>query len=431
MLAGDPFFSAALAQSGFDLSLRVDTSGEHVLRLVDTNSGDVVAQTPIDAITGPVLIVGSDHGDVLRIDVAPSYLRERVPGGVAFEGRAGSDRLRGPSADVSWYVTATNRGSIDGDDDVATAEILFNGVENLSGAALNEDTFVVLGSAGIDGEIDGGFGGFDSLAFQGGSFQSVAYSATGPDSGTIDRDAVRITYAGLEPILDLADIADLVIDTGDRDDRARLTDNGKTLTLAPSGFKSFETVVFKKPTNSLTITLGDDIGIPLFSRDVLTIDAVDLSGVAVTVNGQKGVDEVAFAGNLTCGNLTVNAETIAVNKGVVVSAADITLHAADTRGRSADPDTFPLADVDAAVRIDGGTLLGNDITLRADASLVSDVSNVPGVPAASLVACVSAEVAVTGNATITAAGLFTAKATSSVNATVNATPAATANAEIA
>ena len=113
-------------------------------------------------------------------------------------------------------------------------------------------------------------------------------------------------------------------------------------------------------------------------------------------------------------------------ESVVVTAGDITLNAVAAVGTLVTPDTLPVANVTASVSVNGATLTGDDITLNAAAALVSSVANLAPSPAAGLLANMSADVAVTGNSTITAAGAFTATATSNVNSTVlaNAVPGA-------
>ena len=56
-------------------------------------------------------------------------------GHVRVTGSSGEDTLAGPAADTIWNVTGHGSGSVAG----AT----FTGIENLSGAADNEDTFIV------------------------------------------------------------------------------------------------------------------------------------------------------------------------------------------------------------------------------------------------------------------------------------------------
>ena len=94
-----------------------------------------------------------------------------------------------------------------------------------------------------------------------------------------------------------ASLPDVGLLGDDLDDRATLTDNGSSLTLAPVGlFLTFESVTFNNPTNSLTIDLSGDLGVPFFSKDVLTINSFDIAGVDLIVDGEDGKDEVIVSG---------------------------------------------------------------------------------------------------------------------------------------
>jgi hypothetical protein len=343
---------------------------------------------------------------------------------VIFDGGAGEDTLRGTTGDTAWTISGANSGFADA--------VSFSNVENLRGAANNDDTFTLLAGGSLSGVLDGGAGGFDTLILGGGTFGSIVYTATGPQSGTIARDTDVVSYVGLEPIVDNTVTANRVITTSDLTDNARLSDLGTQLKLESVGVPTFESITFAKPTNSLTVDLGGDLGIPL-TADQLEIQTLTLNADLI-VNGQAGQDAVTITGDLDLGGnpLTVNAEQITVNPGVAVNAGNITLNAVAADGTLGTPDTLPLANVAADVDINGATLNGNDINLTASAALVSSVTNpLPNVPTAALAANLSAEVNVHGNSTINAAGLFSAHAESNVNSTVVAAPATGALGEIA
>ena len=157
------------------------------------------------------------------------------------------------------------------------------------------------------------------MVLDGGTYDSVVYTATGPDSGTIDRDGDAITYVGLEPIFDNSSAVDRIIRTSDFDDIATLTDNGTTLTLGSvSLIPTFESITFNKPSNSLTINLGDDPDISL--KDILFIKSFDVTGVDLIVNGEDGDDMVFFDGFVNAGNVSVNAENIHVMEDAKINA---------------------------------------------------------------------------------------------------------------
>ena len=400
--------------SALDASLRLaETDGGQQLQLLDNLSGAILGQQALNADV-EITIQGGQLDDALLVDLDTALVKHAVR--VTFEGGVGSDTLKGAAGDTAWTVAGRNAGS--------AGVVTFNDVESLLGASGNQDTFTVTGSGSLSGLLDGGVGGFDTLVLDGGAYSSIVYAATGPDSGTIERDADLLRYAGLEPIFDNASATDRVIRTSNNTDNARLTDLGAQLTLASTdAIPTFESITFIKPTNSLTINLGGDFGIPVISdTDRLDIQALNLSA-ALIVNGEGGLDEVTISGNLALGAnpLAINAEGIIVG-GVSVAAGNIAFNAVAAVGSVPAPDALPFANVAAFIRIEGATLTGGNIALNASANLVSSVVNLPTLPAAALVANVSATVAVTGAASIIASGTFTANATSNVVATVTATP---------
>jgi hypothetical protein len=251
LLSGDPLVYAAQADEAFDLTLKLVQEGSApLLQLVDNRGADfpLLASAALTE-TSAVMITGSDLDDTLRIDAdlaagVGSLL-------ISFDAGAGDDTLRGPGTDVTWQITAADAGRVAG--------VEFTGVENLAGAADNRDEFVLGASASLSGLLDGGPRGFDTLVLDGGTFGSVSYAASGPDSGTIDRDGQRLAYRGLEPIFDNLSVAERVIRTSDFADRARLTDLGTELRLESlDGLQTFEGITFAEPSVSLTINLGDN-----------------------------------------------------------------------------------------------------------------------------------------------------------------------------
>ncbi|HET9217460.1 MAG TPA: LEPR-XLL domain-containing protein, partial [Terriglobia bacterium] len=451
-----------------DLTLRVaDVGGNNTLQLLDTATSAVVASESLANIDGSsgygARIDAGGFDVILRID--ESIELAGVAGGVIFAGGDGvsslvgagranfwevagvgsgevgivsftgvenlfggddDDTLAGPQGDTIWDITGAGEGTVAG--------MHFSGVENLQGSSDNEDTFVIGEDGSISGVVDGGAGGFDTLVLDGGTFQSVIYTATGPHSGSIVRDGDVLQYDGLEPITDNANVVDRVVGTSSVDDLAFLTDNNDgTLTLVDtSSTPAFEQITFAKPSNSLTINLSSDSGTPL-SVDVLTINSFNTPGIDLIVNGDGGRDVVNFIGAVNARNLTVNAEVISVTSAVTATA-DILLNAADSLGTVPAPDTnntpLPLL---ASVIVDGGSLVANDITLTATTSLVSEVTTqVVGQPGVyGLIAGLISEVAVQGNAIVSATGTFTAQAFSNVDALVEGTPVLTGTDESA
>ena len=138
LLAADPFYSAELSATGVDLTLRVDNEvGEQRLKLIDSVDGSEVTSALLSEITNGARIVGSTFADTLRIEVDPSFMTGNISGELIFDGNTGIDTLIGPSTDTTWTITGDQSGNVGG-----AGGLEFSEVENLTGAADNEDTFV-------------------------------------------------------------------------------------------------------------------------------------------------------------------------------------------------------------------------------------------------------------------------------------------------
>lgn len=352
LLSADPLL-AYTAPDEADLLLRVDQDSDTpTLQLLEQSAASptVVAQLLLSqSATGQIVITGSSLNDALEIDESVFELDSLV---VLFDGREGSDTLAGPHADAPWAITLAGTGSLgnltfagvenllggagedtlggpaedttwnltgDGEGDVAG--FAFKGFENLVGAADNEDTFVIGAAGAISGVVDGGDGGFDSMVVEDGGFQTIAYVATGPTSGSVIRDGEAIVFTGLEPVWVANGAADVVVDLSATSDDAVMIQSGTDIAIAaaPPQGPTFESVTFTTPMNSLTVNLGDDDGvfpnlddfladfpvlgdITFVQGDVLTISGtVDLGSAAFTVNGDDGLDKVVFDGDFDAG----------------------------------------------------------------------------------------------------------------------------------
>src|SRR6185369_15602662 len=94
-------------------------------------------------------------------------------------GGGDADTLVGPSADTTWTISGSDAGQVSG--------VSFNGFENLTGAANNNDTFVVAPGGTLSGSIAGGAGGFDTLRIDG-QRGAVSTGAASASSGTVAVD---------------------------------------------------------------------------------------------------------------------------------------------------------------------------------------------------------------------------------------------------
>jgi len=319
-----------MAQADGAFTLRMDdVDGVATVRLMDTAQGLIVASaalTDIDGSSGAGVRVISSNYDV-RLTIDSSIVKANMAGGIAFEGGTGEDSLLGSSLDTIWTLMGEGSGQMSSNP--LWTGVSFTGLENLMGAADNEDTFVVQAGGGLAGVMDGGAGGFDSMVLDGGTFENVSYSASGPNSGHIERDGQRLNYDGLEPITDNSNTTNRVVTTSGDADTATLTQDGTSLTLATTaGFvPTFESITFNLPSTSLTVNLGGDQGVPFYNKDTLTVGTLDLGNLALIINGEDGNDEVTFAGNVTAGTIVVNAESITVNStinaGVLTFTAEV------------------------------------------------------------------------------------------------------------
>jgi Ca2+-binding RTX toxin-like protein len=293
LLSADLIHTAG-AGVALDATLRVmDEDGSSMLQLLDNGSGAILAAQALDQDIN-FTIRGSELNDSLRIDFNPAAFAQQI--NVRFEGGDGDDKLVGPAPNSTWIIDGENSGSV--------GPAIFTGVENLEGAADNEDTFVVRAGGSIGGLIDGGAGGFDSLVLEVGAHESAEYSMTGPDSGTVTLDGGVIRYAGLEPITTAGNAVNAVFNLTINPDTAVLGDDpavaGSSKLSSTSG--TFETVTFANPTASLTVNL-------LGGADSLTVNALDAAFDAdVTVNGGGDGDTVTVNAVTGTGNYRVNGD---------------------------------------------------------------------------------------------------------------------------
>lgn len=323
------------------------------LQIVDSNDPFHLLATQALADTGHVLIAGDGYDVDLTIDDSMPQLEV----GIFFDGGSGSNTLFGPGYDVDWHVTGPNAGDLRG-----PGYVSFYGVENLAGAADNEDTFYFGPAGTLSGVVEGGDRGFDSVVLDGGTFDVVRYKAFGPDSGALHRDADVITYDGMEPVTDNTNTTNRVFDgepsiaTQVRLFR-RASDNMLTIE-SDDDLHAFESVSFPDPSGSLTISLGFNAKGTDEHIHVDTLGACDFSLILDTGStnaNNDGEDTILFRGDITLQNghgLEATAETITINNGVSLSTSD----AAGTAG--------PI------------TLTGWDVTLETNARLLAEGSTV-------------------------------------------------------
>ena len=293
---------AVAVPSSWHIALAV--AGSHTLHFDDGTVvfGDLARA--LDLVTD-IAVTGTDGDDHLSISFRPLASGRAI--GVSFAGGAGSDTLAGPDHDARWTVTGVGAGALL----VGALQVDFTGVEHLSGAAANQDTFVLQG-AGHVGGVDGGAGGFDTLVLDGGGFSSIASTVSGPQSGTVVRDGLVTAYDGLEPITitpgSCSGVCTVsVTDTADH--QISVTSTGPdnvTVTFTDGSGES--TSITAAAAFDLTIagnTGDDEVTVGLLPAVVGTF-TVDGGGGSNTIVVTRDADMVLTATSLTVGTQVIN-----------------------------------------------------------------------------------------------------------------------------
>ncbi|WP_298261961.1 LEPR-XLL domain-containing protein [uncultured Litoreibacter sp.] len=225
----------------------------------------------------------------------------------------GNAELTGPQADVTWYIIGQDRAYVDG--------LFVSGVDTLTGADNNDDTFYFelnLGNTFADGgvndpwetidlpgrwsgEINGGAGGTDIIVQQGAVFSGPMAGSTG--SATINFETFN--YIGMEPTITVGGTV------GDDDFTLRATGTGAFEIIDGSGAR-FGGFTFNAGA-PLVVNLG-------FGDDTFSLGA-GLTGWSgsLTVRGDFGGDVIYMENDLNTrgGDIEMDAELIVVDGAVV------------------------------------------------------------------------------------------------------------------
>jgi hypothetical protein len=406
LLAANPLTYAAAAGTAIDLMLHLDQdSSVPTLQLID-NSGSiptVVAQQAL-ADTSQVVIAGSAYADRLIIDAS---VPTAVPVAFADTHDGDGDTLEIRGGDHTWTVTGANTGT--------AGNVTFAGVENLIGGPDNRDTFILNPGGSISGGIEGGAGGYDSLVIAGGTYASVAYSATGSDAGTITLDGTALSYKGLEPITDNTNTINRVFTGTSSADQIVLKDAASGGMTIESTSGTFESITFNNPTDSLTINAGA-------GDDTITVQSLDAAFAAdLTITGDAGKDAVTINGALSLPghDVAITAESINVNAGITTGTGNITLNAEAV-------DNTVLGDAQAQILINNATLSGGTIDISANSSVTATASLAFTLPANLALIDVQSDalVSITGSSRIESTGAVTISATSTTTTTALSTAVA-------
>ena len=322
------------AADGSSHTISAAVSGTEISVTIDGTS-----QSQAISSVSSLTVTSGDGNDSFTIDA--SLGSTGIP--IAFDGGAGVNTLNGPSSDTTWTVTGANSGT--------AAGVAFSNFQNLTGAANNKDTFDVQRGASVSGVVDGGPGGYDTLAV---TATAVVSTPTGTQSGIVVADGSTITYAGLEPV----DLTASSVTVNGRDSSGDLKKDLMKVSL------SGPQIVIDDYDPTGTVNLDT---LALSEHQVFTIAGT----TSVTINGGAGIDTVEFLAadyELSGISLTVNAETIKVDDGTTLNlgAGDLAFNAAlvDDGFSLLGITTTGLPD-DATIDLNNATIVAHNVSLTA------------------------------------------------------------------
>ncbi|HTM53057.1 MAG TPA: hypothetical protein VL175_03480, partial [Pirellulales bacterium] len=256
------------------VEIRATSSNSFVIDSVNNTFDEVFFSFSGTSVT----INAGDGADMLRFS---NLLATNLDNRLTIVGGGGSDTLLGPVGDTDWSITGSGAGHV--------ARVAFTGIENLTGAPDNQDTFVFDAGGSLSGVLDGGAGGFDVIKLSGGAFQNVAYTSSGLTSGSIARDGNIITYTDVEPIIDSTVGGTRTFDATAGADRISLRDRGTNLDDAFAvSIDTAEDVIFTDAsaiTSLVVNALGGD--------DKIDVDTLDSGFIGdLTINAGAGNDDI-------------------------------------------------------------------------------------------------------------------------------------------
>ncbi|HEV8461410.1 MAG TPA: hypothetical protein VGQ38_11945, partial [Gaiellaceae bacterium] len=259
--------------------VRVFVRGDNLVVTVDGNA----TQRALDDITtldivGAASLTVADEGTTWTYDGGAGTVTDaNVP--ISFSGvaslNASHGTLHGPAADSTWSVTGDGSGTV--------GSATFSGFDNLVGAADNRDQFVFSADGQLDGGIDGGPGGYDTVVVDGGSYHRVLYRTVNTSSGSVVLDGNAIHYTGLEPVLVNSTATTQEYDGTTGPDAISISDDGNadSFTLHSSTSESI-TITNAHAIQELTIDALDD-------NDSFAFNSIDSAfGGSITVHGGTG-----------------------------------------------------------------------------------------------------------------------------------------------
>ena len=284
-----------------------------------------------------------------------AFLGAAIP--VTYRGGAGIDRILGPAADTTWYVSGAGAGTV--------GALTFSGVEQLVGAADNQDLFVVGPAGSLALGVDGGARGFDTLRTDGAPgavVPLVTYRPDGRDSGTITVGGTAIVFAGLEPVVNTGTPNAIVVTFDDPTDTLTVRTTATEIFVDSVKHEGFSSAI---PLTSMTLNAG--------GATVRFLAVILPSTVTLTVNT---AGSLTLEGTVTAGTIALYAVgSITVNDGQRVSATngDLTLSviaSTNPTPTAVQPVVRDLVATGALTIGVNAILVGNNVTLSVDASTV-------------------------------------------------------------
>ena len=288
---------------------------------VFTNGGGVGGT--IDGGAGDNTLDYSARSDAITVNLGTAGAATTgATGGVirfstVIGGLNSGDTLVGPDQDTTWEITGTNAGDVNG--------VTFTSFENLTGAADNQDGFILRAGGQVSGTIDGGTGGLDGLAIEDpanpGDLTVVIPDATG--AGTIAADFIysgvgAVTFAGMEQPFYADTVGDTTTIYGTPFDDTMLLSqpNATTLTVAETAtdrfFWDYEnpgtagSPTFAAKTFGFAADSGGTIAVALSGGDTFSLGAFD---PGVKTNLELSGDDQQITGSIATygGDITINA----------------------------------------------------------------------------------------------------------------------------
>ncbi|MCF4969229.1 beta strand repeat-containing protein [Nostoc sp. CMAA1605] len=296
--------------------------------------------------------------DSLDVDVSLVDALTGVSGSLMFVGGEGNDTLFGSSADTTWNITGNDSGKM-------STVVEYSGVENLTGADNNQDTFVVSSGGRLSGLMHGGNAGYDTLVFES-NYQSGVFTGTGPNSGSIQVDGATFTYDGLEPII-VAGVAELAVNVTGSNNTIRIKDNGdpndgQFIVESPG----IETHILTNPATSFTLNAGG-------AGDTVIVESLDPGFNAAFKIANAGTINVQSNVNVTSGNITfdaINTINVADNVTLETTTGDLRLQVDsgfDLTWESVTP-FFKDRNSAASINVGQATLKGKNVDILTSAT---------------------------------------------------------------